>query len=342
MKKSSEPIKLNLKTAVLLCAACVFATVAIIYVGSILLNKNKLAVLPEHVAIQILNYGIDDSSALILGTEPGDGLAGRWSMMSNPNSGSFIDTRSALTTFRGGLFENYLLRWTISNGVEEVFAEEMVNIGKNFTLAQLLNAGVDIDTLSEKYSIRELIDAEVPLKKLVDRNISAEKILAAGADAGELLEAGAATRNIIGAGVPVLELSGNFSKEELIEAGIIAKIPDADLLVLKYFNGKFNPADAAEFCENLTVGGVENWRLPTIEELRKIYEFKNMLGYSNENWFEMFWSSTFSHYGTDENGTLPNYWTKNMEDGDESTYYGFEKRIIPVADDEDVDDENYK
>jgi hypothetical protein len=92
----------------------------------------------------------------------------------------------------------------------------------------------------------------------------------------------------------------------------------------------------------LNIGGVDNWRLPSIEELRKIYEFKNMLGYRSENWFEMFWSSTFSHYGTDENGTLPNYWTKNMDDGDESTYYGFEKRIIPVADDESPADENYK
>ena len=72
-------------------------------------NKDEIIPLPENITIQILDYDIDDSSVLILGSEPQDGLEGKWSIENNVSDGAFVDSNNSLTTFRGTLIKDYLL-----------------------------------------------------------------------------------------------------------------------------------------------------------------------------------------------------------------------------------------
>ena len=69
--------------------------------------------------------------------------------------------------------------------------------------------------------------------------------------------------------------------------------------------GKMNWEDAKKACENLGDG----WRLPTIEELEKIYEYRDKIGGFEDN---SYWSSTETDYG--------GAWFQNFGSGDQYIY----------------------
>ena len=148
-------------------------------------------------------------------------------------------------------------------------------------------------------TVQNLIDAEVELIKILQANVSSLELIILG-----------------------------VSKEDLLSENIIVEISGTNLYILNYFREKYTHIGANDFCNNLEIGNFIDWHLPTIDELRLIFINRSQVLYEFTN--ENYWSSTFSHYGTDENGTNPNYVTKNMTTGFESTFYGFEKRIIPV------------
>ncbi|MEM1337538.1 MAG: hypothetical protein AAGF96_07300 [Bacteroidota bacterium] len=424
--------------------------------------------LPENVTITILNYDIDDSSVLLRATEPNNDLTGFWSLESTTN-GNFVDSTDPITTFSANLFEGHRVRWTLSNGVDSVYEEVVINISENFTLIQLLNEGVEIDVLLNEYTIQELLDANVSIEgllqagvpvqnlivaevtitelisagitiqhllevgitiqqliaanvtveelsqagvtvenlidaevtitelisagvtiqQLLEAGITIQQLIAANVTVEELIQAGVTVQNLIdaevtitkliSAGVTILQLleagitiqqliAANVTVEELIQAGvtvqnlidvqvsliqiveanvssltlinlgvskedlqaenIIAEIPGTNFYILNYFREKYDHLTATNFCNNLVVGNFVDWHLPTIDELRTIFTNRSQVLFEFTD--EDYWSSTFSHNGTDQNGTNPNYFTKNMDDGFESTFYGFEKRIIPV------------
>ncbi|MFY0652506.1 MAG: DUF1566 domain-containing protein [Cyclobacteriaceae bacterium] len=432
-------------------------------------SKDEIIPLPEHVTIQTLDYDIDNSSVLILGTEPQSGLNGTWSIENNVNDGTFLDTISPLTTFKGSLIQDYVLRWTISNGTNEIYAEQSINIAMHFTLKQLINAEVDIKILLEKFSIQELLisgltvrnlldagitiqqlilagviiehildggatihdllsaevsiqelinggvtvkelleanikieqllkadvsiqriynagatiqellgadvliqelldsgitvnellisgiaihqllDADVSVKDILDAGATIHKLFSAGVSIQELIEGGATVnelidssitiQNLLTANVPILEIinagvssleliQNNVSKEKLINAKVIVQIPSTRLYLLNYFYEKFGHVQAVDFCNNLTIGDLANWRLPNIEELRIIYNARNtaLLEYTNEN----YWSATFAGFANVDGVSTSTYLVKHMGHGKEENYYGFQKRIIPI------------
>ena len=324
--------------------------------------------LPEIVTISILNYDIDDSSVLLRATELNNGLTGFWSLESNTN-GNFLDSTDPITTFSANLFESHIIRWTISNGSGNVYKETIIKISENFTLIQLLNEDIEIEELLNEYTIQELLsanvtigqllqagvtlqnllDAEVTIvellsagvviQQLLNNGILIQQLLAVNVTAEQLLQAGLTVQDLLNEEVPLIQIvEANVSslilinlgvtKEDLLAENIIVEIPGTNMYVLNYLREKYSHLSAIDFCNNLTIGNFVDWHLPTIEELRLIFANRSQVLYEFTD--EDYWSSTFSHNGTDSNGTNPNYFTKNMTSGFESTFYGFEKRIIPV------------
>ncbi|MDR2424864.1 MAG: DUF1566 domain-containing protein, partial [Prevotellaceae bacterium] len=89
---------------------------------------------------------------------------------------------------------------------------------------------------------------------------------------------------------------------ELTAAGIAVAKADASSAAISW-------TSANNLCENLTLGGHTDWRLPAIEELAVIYSNKNRFG--NFSQFD-YWSST--QYGSSS------YYTMWLKDG-ETSYF---------------------
>lgn len=86
----------------------------------------------------------------------------------------------------------------------------------------------------------------------------------------------------------------------------------AGLMVQKYDLGYVDWGDARLLCENSTIGGYTDWRLPTIEELAVLYINREYIGNFEDNTnYYMWWSST--PHGSDE------YYVILFDDG--STYF---------------------
>ncbi len=296
----------------------IFALLLVILLLSNCNKDDENIPLPDTVSIQILNYDIDDSSVLIKGSEVSNGLEGKWILIDG-DFGSFTDINESLTTFKGALFEDYKIKWSITNGTEEISTEKSFNIGGNFNLIQLVNQGVEIAELLNEFTIQQLTNAGVTINQLIDAGVTVQELIDAGLPLNDIVNSGISSLQLIELGV---------SKDDLVASNIIVQIPGTTLYILNYFYEKFDYSSAITFCDNLTIGDLNNWYLPTLNDLRTIYNIRDqvLLEYTDED----YWSSTFSHNGTDENGTNANYLTKNMKDGFESTFYGFEKRIIPV------------
>jgi len=312
----------------------------VICIATLSCTDNDSIPLPEDIKIQIIDYDINNVSVLLKGTEATSGLTGKWSIENDVDSGSFVDENNSLTTFNGSLFESYLIRWTITNGDLEKFDEKWINISDNFSLFELIQGGATIEELlSVGFSIEDLINAGISVQQLIQNEITIQDLIAAGVTVSQLVDNGVDGKELLDAEVPIIQIAeGGISslelinlgvtEEELLSVNIIVKIPNTSLFILNYVYEKYEHEDAVNFCENLSIGSMTNWYLPSIQELRTIYDYRGqvLLEYSDED----YWSSTFSHYGTDENGTQANYDTKNMSDGFESTFYGFRKRIIPM------------
>ena len=54
---------------------------------------------------------------------------------------------------------------------------------------------------------------------------------------------------------------------------------------------RLNWAKAIDYCENLSFGGYNNWKLPSRDSLKKLYKNKNKLKYVSSYFY---WSSTTS------------------------------------------------
>ncbi|MEM8507637.1 MAG: hypothetical protein AAF717_07400 [Bacteroidota bacterium] len=213
-------------------------------------------------------------------------------------------------------------------------------IAANVTVEELSQAGVTVENLIDaEVTITELISAGVTIQQLLEAGITIQQLIATNVTVEELIQAGVTVQNLIDVQVSLIQIveanvssltliNLGVSKEDLQAENIIAEIPGTNFYILNYFREKYDHLTATNFCNNLVVGNFVDWHLPTIDELRTIFTNRSQVLFEFTD--EDYWSSTFSHNGTDQNGTNPNYFTKNMDDGFESTFYGFEKRIIPV------------
>ena len=71
-------------------------------------------------------------------------------------------------------------------------------------------------------------------------------------------------------------------------------LQDAGLMVQRYDLGDVNWKSAKLLCENSTVGGYNDWRLPTIDELGVLYNNREYIG--NFDLDSYYWSSSEAYY----------------------------------------------
>ena len=228
---------------------------------------------------------------------------------------------------------------TIEQLIENDFTiQELLESG--VTVEELLAAGVTVEelidadvTVSELVnggaSINQLLDAGITIQQLLAVTITVEELISAGVTVQSLIDADVETIKILQAGVSSLELVNlGVTARQLIADDIIINIPGTDLYVLNYFREKYSNSDAVNFCDALVVGETTEWRLPSISEMRLIFNNRDeaLVEFTDED----YWSSTFANDVTDDNGTNPHHFTKNMTTGFESTSFVPEKRILPI------------
>lgn len=86
---------------------------------------------------------------------------------------------------------------------------------------------------------------------------------------------------------------------------------DAGLMVQRYDLGSVDHSSANLLCENSTVGGYTDWRLPTREELGVLYNNREYIGNFNLN--GTYWSSTYAGHDYYDNSQ---YYAINFKNGD--------------------------
>ena len=73
-------------------------------------------------------------------------------------------------------------------------------------------------------------------------------------------------------------------------------VVESQIWAADYFNGDYSPGPATTYCSELMLGGYENWRLPTVEELSGLMEFGQTNPAINEIFLNTgsrrYWSST--------------------------------------------------
>ena len=139
-------------------------------------------------------------------------------------------------------------------------------------------------------------------------------------------------QSAFGGKVAYILQSGDFGYDPLVQKGIIAAVSD---LPSKYKFGEGMPTfttsdligygrdntmtlltdpntDAARQCDNLTSGGVSGWHLPSINELKKIYLNRSLIGGIDSSFSTIYWSSS------DGGDYMAKY--VDMETGVSSTY----------------------
>jgi len=217
--------------------------------------------LPTSVTIKILSIDLPSRTVSLVSTQPTSGIKGEWSIVSqNQIAGTFSDISDPLANFVGDVFESYTIRWTLSNGKDEMFSEQEFIIGDGYTIKELLDAAVSLCELVEYFPLPDLVNygfaasdlqnCGVDLPELVQAGVHAEELLAMGFSPYELYQNGASLNEIIvahrphyitllDAGVPVIELSeagilvGEFNSygktdRELEAAGMIGSLADID------------------------------------------------------------------------------------------------------------------
>lgn len=84
----------------------------------------------------------------------------------------------------------------------------------------------------------------------------------------------------------------------------VISIPSLGLMIQKYdISSGANWNDAKTLCQNSTVGGYTDWRVPTVGELRSLYDYgvsvnwnENLVGVFMRTGNAYYWSSTISNY----------------------------------------------
>ena len=88
------------------------------------------------------------------------------------------------------------------------------------------------------------------------------------------------------------ELASNFiDRGDYIE--LVRPISTIRMIQKGMARNAMNWQEAMDYAKNLKLGGFNDWRLPTIEELKAIYKIQKICGIdkSDDSWF---WSSTDS------------------------------------------------
>ncbi len=92
-----------------------------------------IASIPEDITAGVLYLVYDTNYVVLNGTPLIDGLLGNWSVISGDSNDIEFSNRSiANSNCTGSHLNSYILRWTVSNGMEEKYADAKFIIGDMF------------------------------------------------------------------------------------------------------------------------------------------------------------------------------------------------------------------
>lgn len=208
--------------------------------------------LPQELEIEILNVDLAEGKIELRGTPLIQGQTGEWEISSNNQVAGVFSNKSSFKTFlKGNIYEEYQIKWTISNSNSEISYHIIHRMSAGYSLAELLEADRDIKKLlsfytfyelisvqsSHKPSFNELIEAGVSLRELLNF-ISINELYDGGITISQMIEEGLTLREIFDELVQRYNYVGNyrdgiiidglaqafinegFSVNELINAGI--------------------------------------------------------------------------------------------------------------------------
>ena len=166
--------------------------------------------LPQELEIEILNVDLAEGKIELRGTPLIQGQTGEWEISSNNQVAGVFSNKSSFKTFlKGNIYEEYQIKWTISNSNSEISYHIIHRMSAGYSLAELLEADRDIKTLlsfytfhqlisvqsSHKPSFNELIEAGVSLSELLNFS-SINELYDGGITISQMIEEGLTLREI--------------------------------------------------------------------------------------------------------------------------------------------------
>lgn len=103
-------------------------------------------------------------------------------------------------------------------------------------------------------------------------------------------------------------------------------LQDAGLMVQRYDLGDVGWDSAKLLCENSTVGGYDDWRLPTIDELGVLYNNREHIG--NFDLDTYYWSSSVTSYTSSYYYYYMDFGTGNIYSRNQVNSYNYNVRAV--------------
>jgi hypothetical protein len=198
--------------------------------------------LPQVVEIEVLNTDLVEGKIELRGTPLLQGQTGEWEILSNNQvAGVFSDKSSFITFLKGNIYEEYEIKWTISNNNSESNYNIIHRMSAGYSLAELLEADRDIKTLLSFYTLRQLISVQSSHKP------SFNELIEAGVSLSELLNftsiytlyiGGVTIEQMIDEGLSIREIFEDIVNDYNSSVGreFIQEFIDLDITILDMFN----------------------------------------------------------------------------------------------------------
>ncbi len=182
--------------------------------------------LPDNISIQITRADTVARTIYLSASQPFPGQSGTWTIESDHKRlGAFSNPNDHLTTFIGFPLENYLLRWTITNGETSAYSEISAFLASDWSIQEMVNFGITLTELleylelsdivsSSLFEVGELLQNGVSPAELHNKGISITALIQNGVEIEELLEHGISEDDIADELVQTIEV------KTLIEMGL--------------------------------------------------------------------------------------------------------------------------
>ncbi|MDT7831080.1 hypothetical protein RQM59_01745 [Flavobacteriaceae bacterium S356] len=214
-------------------------------------SENELP-LPQTVEIEVLNVNLNDGEIELQGTPLLVGQTGKWEILSNNQVvGIFSDESSSRTFLKGNIYEEYEIKWTVSNNNSESHHSIIKRMSEDYSLEELLEVNRDIEALLNFYTPHQLATAQ---------SIHAPTTL-------DFIELG-------------------YDEERLKQEGLILEINGTGFYIMAFLHEPIL-LNADEIIQGINdnLSNMNTWRIPTMDELQYIYDNVNNLDLELDNQF---------------------------------------------------------
>ncbi len=201
-------------------------TIIILTILGVSCKQEDSIPLPDNVSIQITRADTIARTLYLSASQPFPGQSGTWTIESNHKRiGAFSNPGEHLTTFIGFPLENYLLRWTITNGETSVYTEISAFLAADWSVQEMVDFGITLTELLEYLDLSEIVSSSlfeveallqngVSPADLYNEGISLTSLIQNGVEVEELLEFGISEMDI------AVELVQTIEVKTLIEMGL--------------------------------------------------------------------------------------------------------------------------